>query len=294
MSKPSPKWHRYVRFWRANVAADVDEEIAFHIDARTEELLASGLTPAEARSMAVREFGDVGRTRRTLRAMDEQHESRRHSIEALADAWTDARVAARSLSRAPGFVIVVSLTLAIGIGVNTAVYSIVDAYLFRPMPVPNGRELVVLAQTDPALSAPHEMSYPNFRDYRGDTAVFRELAAHVIQTVNLSGGRGAERMWIEEVTANFFTLLGLRPALGRLLVPGDDQGALAHPYIVLDYDFWQSHFGGNPHVVGDTIRLNDHPVTIIGVAPRGFHGVDAMLRVDGFTPLNQTWPSYGH
>jgi predicted permease len=289
---PSPKWHRYLRFWRGNVAADVDDEIAFHLDARTEELIVAGMTPADARDAALREFGDVTRARTTLRDMDEHHATRRRQLDRLGDTWQDVRVAVRSLRRSPGLVVVVALTLALGIGLNSAVYSIVDAYLLRPMPVPNGRDLVVLAQTDPALAAPHEMSYPNFRDYRADTAIFRDLAAHAVNTMNLSGGRTAERLWVEEVTANFFDVLGVKPALGRLFAPGDDVGELAHPYIVLTWDFWQSRFGGNARVVGDTIRLNDRPVTVIGITPRGFQGIDGLLRVDGFTAINQTWPSY--
>lgn len=293
MKNDLPSWHRYVRFWKSNVIADVDEEIAFHVDARTAELIESGADPDDARARALREFGDVDRARTTLRAMDERHYAERRRVELLTDLWQDVRVAARSLSRAPGLVVVIALTLALGIGLNSAVYSIVDAYLFRPIDVPNGKALVVLAQTDAALPAPHELSYPNYLDYKKDTAVFRGLAAVAMNAMNLAGGNGAERVWTEETSANFFDVLGVKPLIGRLFQPGDDEGELAHPIMVLTYDFWQSHFAGKSDVIGDTIRLNNHPITIVGVTPPGFHGVDALLQVDGFTPINQTWPAFG-
>jgi predicted permease len=284
---------RAFRFWRRDIGAEVDDEIAFHVDARADELVSSGLSRDEARARAIADFGDVDRARRMLRHLDEQHARSTARREVFADLWQDVRVAARSLARAPGFVAVVTLTLALGIGLNTAVYSIVDAYLFRPLPVPFGKELVVLAQSDPALSAPHEMSYPNYLDFRRDTAVFSELSAYTLDEVNVSGSHGAQRVMVQDVTANFFPMLGLRPAVGRLLQPGDDDGELAHPYIVLSYAFWQSHFGGDPAAIGDTIRVNNHPVTIIGVTPAGFEGTDGLLAIEAFTAINQTWPSYG-
>ena len=288
-----PSWHRYLRFWRSNVAADVDDEIAFHVDARAHELIESGLSPAAARERALREFGDVDRARDTLRSMDERHQAYQRRSEVLLDLWQDVRVAVRSLARTPGFVAVVALTLALGIGLNTAVYSIVDAYLFRPLPVPNGERLVVMGQTDDALPRPHEISYPNYLDYRNDKQIFESLAAYTTNPMNLAGGNGANRIWTEETTANFFETLGVKPFIGRLFGPDEDQGELAHPVIVLAYDFWQSQFGGSAAVIGDTIRLNNHPIRIIGVTPPGFHGVDPLLRLSAFTPINQTWPSFG-
>jgi len=289
----SPKWHRYLRFWRANVAADVDDEIAFHVDARAQELVDAGVDPAEARRRALAEFGDVERARATLRSMDERHLAGERRGAMLTDVWQDVRIAARSLGRSPGFVAVVSITLALGIGLNSAVYSVVDAYLFRPMPVPHGKDIVILAQTDAALAAPHELSFPNYKDYRADTSIFHALTAYVLDDVNFSGGGAAQRIFVEEGTADYFTTLGVKPFMGRLFEPGDDQGELAHPIIVLSYSFWQSHFASDSGVLGDTIRLNSHLSTIVGVAPRDFRGVNGLLDVAGFTPINQTWPSYG-
>jgi MacB-like periplasmic core domain len=279
---------RAFRFWRRDIGAEVDDEIAFHVDARADELVAGGMSRDTARARALAEFGDVDRARRTLRHLDETHARQAARRELFTDLWQDVRVAARSLARAPGFVAVVTLTLALGIGLNSAVYSIVDAFLFRPLAVPYGKELVVLAQTDAALSAPHEMSYPNYLDFRRDTAVFGDLAAYANDNVNLSGAHGAQRIFVQDVTANFFATLGMRPAIGRLFQPGDDDGELAHPYIVLTHAFWMSRFGGDPSAIGDTIRINNHPVTIIGVTPAGFEGTDGLLAADGFTPIAAT------
>lgn len=290
----TPKWHRYLRFWRANVAADVDAEIAFHVDARAQEFVDAGASPEDARRQAVAEFGDVERARQTLRMMDEQHIAGVRRGAAFTDVWHDVRVAIRSLRRSPGFVAVVSITLALGIGLNSVVYSLVDAFLFRPMPVANGKDLIVLGQTEAAMAAPHEMSYPNFKDYRADTSIFRSLAAYTINSVNLSAGGSAQRIWIEEGTANYFTTLGVTPFLGRLYQPGEDDGEMAHPVVVLSHAFWQSYFGGNPGVIGDTIRLNNRISTIIGVAPPAFRGVDPLLEMSAFTPINQTWPTFGN
>ena len=281
------------RFWRRDIGAEVDDEIAFHVDARAEELISAGAPRDEARARALAEFGDIDRARRTLRDLDERHARSTARREVFADLWQDVRVAARSLARAPGFVAVVTLTLALGIGLNSAVYSIVDAYLFRPLPVPNGKELVVLAESNEALAAPHEVSYPDYLDFRRDTSLFADLAAYANDQVNMSGARGARRLMVQNTTANFFTMLGVRPAVGRLFQPGDDDGELAHPYIVLSYALWQSHFAGDPAVVGDTIRINNRLATIIGVTPAGFEGTDALLAIDAFAPINQTWPSYG-
>ena len=194
----------------------------------------------------------------------------------------------------PGFVVIVALTLA-SESDSTAPSTASSTRIYSGRcRCANGKDLVVLAQTDAAFAAPHEMSYPNYKDFARDTTVFRALAAYVINSMNLSGGgvapSGSGR---RRDTANYFTVLGVKPMLGRLFQPGDDEGEVAHPYIVLSYKFWQSHFGGIPNVVGDTIRLNNHPITIIGVTPPEFHGMDPLLDMDAFTPLNQTWPSFG-
>src|SRR5690349_11804028 len=158
----APKWYRYLHFARPNIAADVDAELAFHVDARTEELCNAGLDARAARAQALREFGDVDRARRTLRAMDERHAADVRRAHVATDLARDVRVAARSLARSPGLVTVVALTFALGIGVTSAIYSVVDTYLFRPLPGTRTGELVVLGRTEKDLPQPHDLSFPDF------------------------------------------------------------------------------------------------------------------------------------
>ena len=287
----TPKGHRYLRFWRANVAADVDDELAFHVDARTQELREAGVDAAAARARALAEFGDVERTRVTLRAMDEQHLTHERRTDIAADLLRDVRVAVRGLRRSPGLVAVVSLTFALGIGVTTAIYSLVDAFLFRPLPGAYGKELVALGRIDAEIPLPHVLSFPDFRDYRADTATFASLMAFTSRIATLDNGRGADRLWIDEGTANYFSTIGLRPLLGRTFLPGDDDGVLGHPNLVLTYKAWQRRFGGDSSVIGRVVRINDHPMTVIGVMPAEFHGVLPVLDVDGVVCLNQLWPA---
>jgi predicted permease len=287
------KWHRYLRFWRADIAADVDAELTFHVDARTEEQCAEGMERSAARAQALREFGDVDVMRRTLQAMDERHAAEARRAHAFADLARDLKVAVRSLTRSPGLVAVVVLTFALGIGVTTAIYSVVDAFLFRPLAGDHGRSLVVLGRTEESIQLPHELSYPDYRDYRADTTVFHSLAAYTSRVVELHTDRGADRIWIDDATANYFTVLGLRPMLGRTFEPDEDRGVMAHPVMVLSYKGWQSRFAGDSTVVGRVVRINENPVTIIGILPPEFHGVRPLVDIDGVAPINQVYPAYG-
>ena len=289
----TPKWHRYLSFWRANIAADVDAELAFHVDARTEELCAAGLEQSVARTQALREFGDVDLARRTLRSMDEKHAANARRAHLTSDVLGDVRVAVRALRRSPGLVAVVGLTFALGIGVTGAMYSVVDSFLFKPLPGTHGANLVVLGRTEEGLPQPHDLSFPDFRDFRADTTLFESLAAYTSRVVELDTDRGADRIWIDDATANYFSTLGLRPLLGRTFDPDEDRGALAHPTIVLTYKGWQAHFAGDSGVVGRVITINDHPVTVIGVMPPEFHGVRPLVDIDGVAPIDQVWPAYG-
>jgi putative ABC transport system permease protein len=142
------KWHRYLSFWRANISADVDAELSFHVDARTEELCDAGLERSAARTQALREFGDVDLARRTLRAMDERHAASERRAHLASDMLGDVRVAVRALRRSPGLVTVVGLTFALGIGVTGAMYSVVDNILFKPLPGAHGTSLIVLGRTE--------------------------------------------------------------------------------------------------------------------------------------------------
>lgn len=195
--------------------------------------------------------------------------------------WQDLRFTVRTLAKSPVFVLVAALTLGLGIGVNTAIFSSVNSMRFRPMPVKDGERLVVLAVRDRESDFAHGLSYPDFLDYRSLTNVFEDAAAFEITVVNFQRGNDTDRLYVEAVSDNYFQLLGLQPAQGRLFGPGDERS----PLLVLSYSCWKGRFGGDPSVVGSTIRLNKRTFTIAGIAPETYHGGISYIESEGFVPL---------
>ncbi len=203
----------------------------------------------------------------------------------------DLRYAARLLARQPGFTLVAVLTLALGIGANTALFSIVNGVLLRPLPYPEPERLVWFHETQPALSqAP--FSAADFLDYRIQNQSFENIAAGRPLNYNLTGAGQPERVRGAVVTSNFFSLLGVAPGLGRAFLA--EEGRAGTPRVaVLRYGFWQSRFGGDPALLGKTIRLNDEPVTVVGVMPAGFtfyQGVDLWLNPRNVVP--EVFPNF--
>ena len=183
MASDTRKWHRYLNFWRPNIAADVDAELAFHVDARTEELCDAGLDRAAARAQALREFGDVDLARRTLRSMDEQHAASERRAHVASDILGDVRVAVRALRRSPGLVAVVGLTFALGIGVDRRhVQRRRQHPLQATAPARTARTSSSSDAPRSDCRMPHDVSFPDFRDYRADTTVFASLAAYASQS----------------------------------------------------------------------------------------------------------------
>ncbi|HEY1306450.1 MAG TPA: ABC transporter permease [Vicinamibacterales bacterium] len=193
----------------------------------------------------------------------------------------DLRFAARSFIKTPGITIAATLSIALGIAATTAVFTLVNAVLFKPMPVPHPEQLVALYTTEPTSIYPSGFSYPDYRDYRDGSDVFSDLFVHNGVSLGFSvGGGRTELIWSELVTGNYFTGLGVVPAAGRVLTPGDDRTEGAHPVVVLSHDFWQRRFGGNAGIVGSIVKLAGHEFTIVGVARKGFSGT----RFAGFIP----------
>jgi predicted permease len=254
------------------VQADVDEELRFHLDMRTEDLVRTGMSPADAREQALREFGDVGEARGELAAIDRRRTTRRDRAEWWADVWQDLRFAIRVLRRQPGFTSVVLLTLMLGIGANAAIFTVVDAALLRPLPYREPERLVHLWQTHRGdVSRRSEASYPDFLDWRAQSRTFAALEGYdeTNLTVAIDGHeplmlRGAR------VTPGFFTMLGVRPLLGRAFVADDEVGGGA-PVAVLSYAHWLRRLGGDSAVVGRPITLDHRQYTVIGVLPSDFH-----------------------
>ena len=246
-----------------------DEEIAFHLEMETERHRRLGASPAEARRRAMVAFGGVERHKEALR------DGRR--IPVLAELWRDVRYAARALAKAPAFAATAVVTLALGVGANTAVFGLVSATLLRPLPFPEPERLVVLQQQserpgrDPR---PVRWSYPEFAAVRGTLASVPHVAAYYADDVNLSHGAGEPvRVRAEMVSASYLPALGLRPALGRGFLPAEDATPGAHPVVMLGAALWTRAFGADPRVVGRRVLLNGVPLDVVGVMPRGFRGL---------------------
>ncbi len=202
--------------------------------------------------------------------------------------WKDARFAVRVLAKSPGFTLVVVLSLALGIGANTAIFSIVNAYFLRPMPVDKPDRLVAVYLTSPARWGRDigNFSYPDLVDYRKATSGVLELMGSSGLPLSMTDGEKPELIWGEIVTGNYFSGLGVHPVLGRGFLPHEDRAPGKNPVCVLNYNFWRRHFQSDPNVVGKSIRIIGHPFTIVGVAPRGFIGTRLFTFIpDVWVPL---------
>jgi predicted permease len=198
----------------------------------------------------------------------------------------DIRYGIRTLAKNPGFMIVAIITLALGIGVNTAIFSMVDAFLLRPLPVSNPSQITVLAFQQQHQRQQTQFSTADYRDIQKQTSgVFSDVFGYVFGMDGLGVDGKADRIMTNYVTGNYFGALGIKPALGRFILPSEGDVLNADPVMVLSYAYWQTHFGGDPQIVGRKVSVDGHPVTIVGVAPKGFEGVYPILKVQGYLPL---------
>jgi predicted permease len=187
--------------------------------------------------------------------------------------WQDLRYSARMLFRQPGFTLVAVLSIAVGIAANTSVFTLVNAMLFKPMPVAEPERLVALYTLEPNSEMPRAFSFADYKDYRDHNDVFSDLFVHYNVSLSLKNRDDkAELISGELVTGNYFTGLGLMPALGRLFTPDDDRVLGGHPLAVMNHSFWQRRFGADPNIIGRVVRLNGHDFTVTGVARQGFSG----------------------
>jgi predicted permease len=202
---------------------------------------------------------------------------------------TDIRYALRMLTKSPAFAGVVVLTLALGIGANAAIFSLLDQVLLQSLPVAIPEQLVVLSAyeaKEPSVDS--SFSYPMYQDLRDRNSAFSGVIARGGTQMNVSYGDQTERVRGELVSGNFFEVLGIRPWAGRLFTQDDDRTPGAHPVAVLSYKFWESRFNKDPNLIGKTILVNEYPVTVLGVTPPGFYGVDLSNNPDVRVPLMMT------
>ncbi len=199
----------------------------------------------------------------------------------------DLRQAARQIRRAPTFALVAILTLALGVGANVAIFSMVDWLMLRPLPVKDPGQMIVLRLQQNLDILLATFSIPDYRDVASQTTtVFDGLAGYELSLDGLSvdGGK-ADRLVTNFVTGNYFSVMGIKPALGRFILPSEGQAPGADPVIVLSYAYWQEHLGGDPGIVGKKVSFDGHPVTVVGVAPQGFHGAQPLVSIAAYLPL---------
>ncbi|MDE3137365.1 MAG: ABC transporter permease [Acidobacteriota bacterium] len=199
--------------------------------------------------------------------------------------WEDIRYGLRLLGRSPAFTAIAVLTLGLGIGANTAIFSVVNWLLLRPLPVSHPSEITVIAYQQKKGPIGTQFSFPAFQDVQQQTTgVFSNVLGYAFGLDGLNVNGRADRVLTAYVTGNYFTSLGLAPAVGRLILPSEGNTAGADPYLVLGYTYWQTRFGGDPSVIGKQVSIDGHPVTIVGVAPKGFEGLYPLVDVQGYLP----------
>jgi len=247
---------------RKQLYSDLSEEIRAHISEMTEELVAGGMSREEAAIAARREFGNA--------TLIEERGREVWRWRALENFFSDTRYAARQLWRTPSFTLAVIFTLALGIGANTAVFSVVNAVVLRPLPFPEPGQLAALESMD-VRGAPHpaNLSYPTFFDFRKQNQVFEHIVCYRDDEVTLTGAGEARQLEGQIVSWDLFPMLQVQPELGRGFLPAEeDVGARV---AVISHRLWKEQFGGVPTVVGSTIKLDGQPHTVVGVAPAGFN-----------------------
>ena len=261
---------RFFNFpWRSRrrIEADVESELDFHIDSRIRDLVAGGMPPSDADAQARREFGDIEDARRYMARMDQHTESTQRRREHMRDLVQDVRYAFRRMRAAPVFSATAIATLAIGIGANTAVFSVVEAALIRPLPYPNADR--VLAIYDVASFGVFVTSPPNFADYRAQSNSFDGMAAINAFARTVTGRGEPQSIQGANVTEDFFKVLGVQPAVGRAFA-SDEQAYGNTRFAVISHSLWQRSFGGGSDVVGQTMDVDGGAYRIVGVMPRGF------------------------
>ena len=257
---------------KRTVEQALDDELRSSVEILTEEKMKAGLSHPEARRQALIELGGVERVKEEVRAI--------RAGRLLEDLARDVRFAFRTLAKSPGFTAVAVLSLALGIGANALVFSVVNALLLRPLPVEHPERLVFIAN-----KSFNSQSFPNYRDLRDRNKTFAGLVGYRLAPMEVESVTGATRIWGLLATGNYFDVLGVHPLMGRFFHRADDLHPGASPYAVLSYNAWQSRFGADSGIAGKTVRINRMPYTVLGVAPPDFHGTELWYWPEIWVPM---------
>ncbi|HXX22618.1 MAG TPA: ABC transporter permease [Terriglobia bacterium] len=274
-------------FKRGHVEQELSDELRFHLAKLLEENVARGMTPEEARYAALRELGGVEQIKEECRDM--------RRVNYIENFLQDTRYGVRQLRRNPGFTAVALITLGLGIGANTSIFSVINALLFKPLPVSSPQELVDVYGFKPNEPLEFAISYPDYQDFRDQVKTLTGLAVVTppqLLAVDREGESSLEPAQL--VSANYFEVLGVKPSLGRTFDPAGDQLRGAEPVVVLSYSTWQREFSSDSEIIGKTVRLNGTPSTIIGVAPRGFEGLWRGISLQLWVPVTMNSAIHMH
>src|SRR5262245_27642089 len=281
-------------FRRESVLQDIEEELRVHVEMETETNIKRGVPPDEARAAALKSFGNPGRN--TERGYDIRGGG---WLETL---WQDLRYGARMLLKNPGFTLIAGITLALGIGANTAIFSLMDAVLLKMLPVERPEELYFINNVG-ARGGGGAPPYPCFERFRAQSQSFTGLAAFTKRELRIRIDGQREEITSQLVSGNYFSLLGVRPLLGRTLSPADDtvpeKGGTDGYVAVISHNYWTRRFGRSPEVIGKIVQIRNDSVTIIGVTPPEFYGLFPGAEMDISLPMmfegarllasNHTW-----
>jgi hypothetical protein len=290
---PVPLWRRYARFFGPDPAADVTDELRFHLEAKADDLVSQGWTPEAARKEAERQFGDLRTVERIGQQIGEKMERRKSLSEYGNDLLQDVRYTFRTLGRDPGFAVVSILILALAIGANVAVFSVVNTLLLRPLPFPSAHELVWIAPPPSGCGLScATYSADAYQEFRAQSRVYQDVTGYEAFTtpdnLRLTGRGDPQPATGIEVIGNFFQVAGVQPAMGRLFSTDEARGT-APAVALLANAYWRRQFNADPAIVGKAIELSGTPVTVVGVLPASFDFGAVFspgAKVDLFVPLS--------
>src|ERR1043166_3754492 len=289
-SRPAPRHVKLPRpFWKARPEEEVDAEFAFHVEMRVRDLVARGVHPDIARRQAIERFGDFAFVSDTCKLIAHQRDDDMRRIEYLSELKQDVSFALRQLRTSPAFSIVAGLTLALGIGATTAIFSAVRAVVLRPFPYANPDRVMLVMERWKEQNG--NVSVGNFTDLAAQQQSFDKLAAVGYSSFTISNGTDApDRVFGARVTADYFSVYGVAPIEGRVFTPAQDQPGQSDVAMIGE-NVWRNRFGGARDIIGRTIYVNTRPFTVVGVMPKGFDPVLAQEEVwipAAFTPAQKT------
>jgi predicted permease len=261
-------------FTRRKLDQEIDAELRSHIEMRIEDNIAAGMSKEEASRDAMLRFGSRALMKERVTSADAAL-----MVDGIA---RDTRYAIRRSFRSPAFALTAIVTLALGIGANVVVFGVLNSLILHPINVAESDRLFSVVQK------PHgydNQSYPDYLDFRSRNNTFSDMIAYKLYDAGLNTRGVTKKSWFYEVSGNYFRMLGLRPQLGRFFELNDEHGPNSAPYVVLSDSFWRDQFAADPHVLGTTVDINKHPFTVIGVAPKDFHGTEVFFWPDFWVPM---------